>query len=102
LPTTFINKDGRSQEHFWVGVIRRDPVDKPVITVADISCNTHQAFPNAEFVQKMAKLDPDLLAFTGDQFYESSGGYSVIRTPVDKASSITFASGTCTAGRGVS
>ena len=85
LAYNLINKDGRSQEHFWDGVIRRDPVDKPVITVADISCNTHQAFPNAEFVQKMAKLDPDLLAFTGDQFYESSGGYSVIRTPVDKA-----------------
>jgi alkaline phosphatase D len=85
LAYNLINRDGRSQEHFWDGVIRRDPVDKPVITVADISCNTHQAFPNAEFVQKMAKLDPDLLAFTGDQFYESSGGYSVIRTPVDKA-----------------
>jgi alkaline phosphatase D len=78
-------KDGRSEEHFWDGIIRRDPVDKPIITVADVSCNTHQAFPNDEFVAKMAKLDPDLLAFTGDQFYESSGGYNVIRTPVDKA-----------------
>ena len=84
LAYNLINKDGPS-EHFWDGVIRRDPVDKPVITVADVSCNTHQAFPNAEFVAKMAKLDPDLLAFTGDQFYESSGGYNVIRTPVDKA-----------------
>lgn len=77
--------DGRSEEHFWEGVIRRDPVAKPVISVADVSCNTHQAFPNEAFVAKMAKLDPDLLAFTGDQFYESSGGYSIIRTPVDKA-----------------
>ena len=32
-----------------------------------------------------AKVKPDLLAFTGDQFYESSGGFGVIRTPVDGA-----------------
>jgi alkaline phosphatase D len=78
-------RNGRSEERFWEGTVRRDPVDKPVITVADVSCNTHQAFPNAEYVANMAKLDPDLIAFTGDQFYESSGGYGVIRTPVDKA-----------------
>ena len=85
LACTLTFKNGRSEEHFWEGTVRRDPVDKPVITVADVSCNTHQAFPNADFVAKMATLDPDLLAFTGDQFYESSGGYSVIRAPVDKA-----------------
>ena len=77
--------NGRSEEHFWTGTVRRDPVDKPVITVADVSCNIHQAFPNAPYVENMAKLDPDLLAFTGDQFYESTGGYGVIRTPVAKA-----------------
>jgi hypothetical protein len=33
----------------------------------------------------MAKLDPDLLAFTGDQFYESSGGYGIQTAPLDKA-----------------
>ena len=82
---TLASRSGRSEEHFWEGTVRRDPVDKRVITVADVSCNTHQAFPNAEFVAKMARLDPDLLAFTGDQFYESSGGYNIIRTPVDKA-----------------
>jgi alkaline phosphatase D len=85
LAYTLTFRDGRSEEHFWEGTVRRDPVDKPVITVADVSCNTHQAFPNAEYVAKMAALDPDLLAFTGDQFYESSGGYSIIRNPVDKA-----------------
>jgi hypothetical protein len=78
-------RNGRTEDRFWEGTVRRDPVDKPVITVADVSCNTHQAFPNAELVASMAALDPDLLAFTGDQFYESSGGYGIIRTPVDKA-----------------
>jgi alkaline phosphatase D len=82
---TLAFRNRRSEEHVWEGTVRRDPVEKPVITVADVSCNTHQAFPNAEYVAKMAMLDPDLLAFTGDQFYESSGGYGIIRMPVDLA-----------------
>src|SRR4030095_3375671 len=49
-------------------------VDQAVITVADVSCNTHEAFPNAGYTANMAKLNPDLIAFVGDQFYESSGG----------------------------
>jgi phosphodiesterase/alkaline phosphatase D-like protein len=79
------SKTGRSQEHFWTGTVRRDPVDQPVLTVADVCCNIHATFPNAPYVANMAKLNPDFLAFVGDQFYESSGGYGVIRTPVDLA-----------------
>ncbi len=78
-------KDGRSEEHFWTGTVRRDPVHQAILTVGAVCCNIHQAFPNAAYVANMAKLDPDLLAFTGDQFYESSGGYRIIRTPVDQA-----------------
>ncbi len=77
--------DGKSAAHEWSGVVRRDPVDGDLLTVADVSCNGHMAFPNAELVENMARLDPDMLAFTGDQFYESSGGYGVQRGPVDRA-----------------
>lgn len=77
--------DGTQPAGVWTGTIRRDPVDKPVLTVADISCNIHAAFPNHDYVANAAKLAPDLLAFTGDQFYESSGGYGVVREPLDKA-----------------
>jgi alkaline phosphatase D len=56
-----------------------------VITVADVSCNTHEAFPNAAYTANMAKLNPDVLAFVGDQFYESSGGYGVQRAPLEPA-----------------
>lgn len=73
------------REHFWEGTIRRDPVDQPILTVADISCNIHAAFPNDRYVRNMARLNPDLLAFTGDQFYESTAGYGVQRTPLDAA-----------------
>lgn len=78
-------KDGSAKEYFWTGTIRRDPTDQPVLTVADVSCNTHEAFPNTNYTANMAKLNPDLLAFVGDQFYESSGGYNVQRAPLEPA-----------------
>ncbi|QNN24063.1 twin-arginine translocation pathway signal protein [Planctomycetales bacterium ZRK34] len=77
--------NGRTSIHEWTGVIRRDPVDQATITVGNVSCNIHAAFPNAEYVEHMASLKPDLLAFVGDQFYESTGGYGIIRKPVDAA-----------------
>ncbi len=77
--------DGKIAEHHWSGTIRHDPVERPILNVADISCNTHAAFPNAEYVERMTQLDPDLLAFVGDQFYESTGGYGVVRQPVETA-----------------
>lgn len=79
------NRDGSTAEHTWDGVIRRDPADQPVITVADISCNIHEAFPNSEYTARMGRINPDVLAFTGDQFYESSGGYGVTRQPLEVA-----------------
>jgi len=79
------NKQGEATTHHWPGTIRRDPAEHDVLTVADVSCNGHMAFPNAEYVENMARLDPDLLAFTGDQFYEGSGGYGVQRGPLEMA-----------------
>lgn len=81
---TFKNRSG-SAEHEWTGTVRRDPVDQDVLTVGDVSCNIHTIFPNVPLVQNMTKLNPDLLAFVGDQFYENCGGYGVQRAPHDKA-----------------
>ena len=33
----------------------------------------------------MTKLDPDLIYFSGDQLYESHGGYGLIRDPAEPA-----------------
>jgi hypothetical protein len=85
LAYTLRRNDGTSAEHHWHGFIRHDPVEAPVLTVADISCNFHSAFPNDRYVRNVAKLDPDFLAFTGDQFYESTAGYGVQRAPLDAA-----------------
>jgi alkaline phosphatase D len=74
-----------TEPHEFAGTIRREPLDRPTLTVADVSCNTHAAFPNAAIVEHMRKLDPDLLAFVGDQFYESSGGYGITQAPLDAA-----------------
>ncbi|HVX59610.1 MAG TPA: alkaline phosphatase D family protein, partial [Pirellulales bacterium] len=79
------SNDGGSQQHYWSGVVRRDPVDQDVLTVADVSCNIHEAFPNAAYTVNMAKLNPDLIAFVGDQFYESTGGFGVQRSPLAPA-----------------
>lgn len=76
---------GSASYETWPGTIRRDPVDKAELSVADISCNIHSVFPNVPLMRSTAKLNPDLLAFTGDQFYESTGGYGVQRTPLEPA-----------------
>lgn len=77
--------DGGVGQFHYAGVFRRDPVDQPVISVADISCNFHSAFPNHQYVARVHKSEPDLLAFVGDQFYESTGGYGVQRAPLEMA-----------------
>jgi phosphodiesterase/alkaline phosphatase D-like protein len=76
---------GNDHSAYWEGTVRRDPVDRDELVVGDVSCNTHLAFPNAPFVANMARLNPDLLAFVGDQFYESSGGYGIVRNDSDQA-----------------
>jgi len=71
--------------HEWTGTVRRDPVDKPKVTVAGLSCNNDLGFPHADVVRNIAHFQPDLLAFTGDQIYERVGGYGIVRTPVERA-----------------
>jgi hypothetical protein len=60
------------QQAMFTGQIRRDPVDKPEIVVAVMSCNgSHDVRenPHANTVANLKKLDPDLLFFAGDQHY---------------------------------
>lgn len=85
LAYTMRTLDGHETVHHLEGTVRRDPIDRPQLKVADISCNTHAAFPNTAGVKHLAALNPDLLAFVGDQFYESSGGYGTVHQPLDAA-----------------
>jgi len=53
------------------GLIRKDPVDKEVIVVASLSCDSNaDRGDRREFVEKLLKQDPDLLFFAGDQSYD--------------------------------
>jgi hypothetical protein len=53
------------------GLIRKDPLDKDVITVASLSCdsNAHRGDRDS-IVENIKKQDPDLLFFAGDQSYD--------------------------------
>jgi hypothetical protein len=54
----------------WEGTIRRDPVDQPVISVANMSCNSSRTTGlRPEMIDNLLKQDPDLLFFAGDQTY---------------------------------
>jgi hypothetical protein len=52
------------------GRIRRDPRDKPVIVVANMSCNSSRTTGlRPEIIDHLKAQDPDLLFFAGDQTY---------------------------------
>jgi len=57
-------------EAVFEGLVRRDPADKPQVTVAVMSCNSSRT-PGAreEIVTSLKQADPDLLFFAGDQTY---------------------------------
>jgi len=65
--------------------VRKDPVDKDTLVIAGFTGNTDYGFPNREIVRNVGIHDPDVLFFSGDQIYESVGGYGIIRTPADRA-----------------
>jgi len=76
---------GRSEERYFEGTVRRDPVDKREIVVAAFTGNNDLGFPNNEIVANVLAHEPDLLFFSGDQIYERVAGYGVQRAPLDKS-----------------
>jgi hypothetical protein len=58
------------EKAMFEGVIRRDPVDKEVIVVANMSCNSSRTIgPRTEIIENLRAQDPDVLFFGGDQTY---------------------------------
>ncbi|HUE70703.1 MAG TPA: metallophosphoesterase family protein [Pirellulaceae bacterium] len=52
------------------GLIRRDPVEKEEIVVANLSCNSSRTTGlRPEIIDNLQRQDPDLLFFAGDQTY---------------------------------
>ena len=52
------------------GLIRKDPIDKDVIVVGSLSCNSSRTpGPRPQMIDNLKKQNPDLLFFAGDQSY---------------------------------
>ncbi len=52
------------------GLIRKDPIDKDVIVVGNLSCNSSRTpGPRPKMIDNLKKLNPDFLFFAGDQSY---------------------------------
>jgi hypothetical protein len=71
-------KDGSEVPAEWIGKIRQNPVGRPV-RIGGLTCQKDYAFPYEPVANNLVKLDPDLLFFSGDQLYESHGGFGIIR-----------------------
>jgi hypothetical protein len=84
LAYTLLTKDGSKTEHFWTGTVRHEPRERDLV-VAGFTGNTDSGFPNREVARNVAIHNPDVLFFSGDQIYESVGGFGIIRKPVEPA-----------------
>ncbi len=59
-----------SEAAAFEGLVRRDPVDKNVIVIANLSCNSSRTTgQRVEIIDNLKLQNPDLLFFGGDQTY---------------------------------
>lgn len=78
------DQDGSARPCLWTGTIRKEPLGRPLV-IAGMTCQFHTGFPYTPVVQNIATANPDLLYFSGDQIYESNGGFPIVREPADRA-----------------
>ena len=69
----------QEQEHYWSGVIRKDPREKDRLRIGVFSCDHGEVFPQHRMVRNVTLQDPDIVFFAGDQIYEVYGGFGVAR-----------------------
>lgn len=67
------------------GTIQRDPRTKASIVAGALTCQWDFGFPHCQIAANLEHLRPDILFFTGDQLYESNGGYGIQRGPIEVA-----------------
>ncbi len=77
-------KDGETMDYEYIGTIRREPVDRPLV-FGGMTCQYGYGFPYTPVANNLRKEDPDILYFSGDQIYEGNGGYPIIRFPAERA-----------------
>lgn len=78
-------KNGQ-REFFYEGIIAREPMDVAQVKMAVFSCNGDHGFPDADVPLHVGRHKPDIAVFLGDQFYESTGGFGIQTSPIEKSS----------------
>lgn len=76
--------DGSEAPDEWTGTIKANPEGRP-LRLGALTCQNDYGFPYAPVAENLVKLDPDMLYFSGDQLYESHGGFGIIRDPAGPA-----------------
>ncbi len=77
-------KEGQPRVGEWSGRIKANPSGRP-LRLGALTCQNHYGFPYEPVANNLVKMDPDMLYFSGDQIYESHGGYGLIRDPAEPA-----------------
>jgi hypothetical protein len=78
------HRDGTVTPSEWTGTILANPSGRP-LRLAALTCQNDYAFPYEPVARNVANLKPDLVYFSGDQIYESHGGFGIIREPAEPA-----------------
>ncbi len=78
-------KDG-VYEYYYEGSIAQEPKEADRVKLAVFSCNADYGFPDTEVSVHSLKHQPDLAVFLGDQFYETTGGFGIQTSPLEKSS----------------
>ncbi len=85
LAYALVGADGKRQDYFWTGTVRREPTHKDTLVVAGFTGNKDTGFPNTNTVRNVRYHNPDVMVFTGDQIYEDVAGYGIQQHPVETA-----------------
>ncbi|MBU2871599.1 alkaline phosphatase D family protein [Colwellia sp. E2M01] len=74
--------DGTESIDTWSGSVKANPSNKK-LQMAALTCQNDYGFPYAPVANNVEKLNPDIVFFSGDQIYESHGGFGIVRTPAE-------------------
>ncbi len=78
------HKDGTETPDEWEGTIKANPDGRP-LRLGALTCQNDYGYPYAPVADNLIRLDSDMLYFSGDQLYESHGGFGIIRDPAGPA-----------------
>ena len=85
LTYPLLNRNNQPTPYSYEGSIAPAPVGNQPIKLGLFSCNTDHGFPDNDLRKNMLHHNVDAALFLGDQFYESSGGFGVEATTLDRS-----------------